>query len=162
MCGPLATFAIGALTSIASFAAQSQEAKAMEENATQAYVNDQQQLNLRGIQEQNAAQQKLQLSKIDEAEKVAAVEVSAAEGGVAGISVGNLVADVQRRSARNRETERTNLGMLTAQLQQEKKGSQATNQGRINSTPKPSILSLVAGIGGAGLDAYNQASEGIA
>jgi hypothetical protein len=49
--------------------------------------------------------------------------------------------------------------MAIDQLQLEKKQSQAQAQSRINSAPRPSALSLVAGIGGAalsGMSTYNQ------
>lgn len=156
MCGPLATFAIGALQAVVSFAAASAEASATEDSARAAYQVDQQQINLRQMQEQDATAQKLHLQNIEEAEVRADAELSGAEAGVGGISIGNLTADITRRAARNRQTERTNLNQTVQQLQMDKKQSQARNQSRINASPKPSPLSLVAGIAGAGLDAYGQ------
>lgn len=159
MCGPLATFAIGALSSVASFAAQNAEAAAVQEAAQSSYEQDQTSLSLRQIQEEDAAAQKLRTQRIEEAKMTSEVEVSAAEAGVAGISVENLVADVGRQSANARQNVRNNLGMTLSQLQLEKKGSRAQNQGRINSAPRPSPLGLIAGIGAAGVKAYEQSIQ---
>lgn len=159
MCGPLATFAIGALQAAVSFAAASAEASATYDAARQSYQVEQDTITKRQMQEQEATAQKLHLQNIEEAQKRSEVELSAAEGNVGGISIGNLVADVTRRAATNRQTERSNLAMTVQQLQLEKKGSQARNQSRINASPKPSPLTLVAGIAGAGLDAYGQMQD---
>ncbi len=156
MCGPLAAFAVSALSSVVSFMAATEESKAVEKSATEAYKQDQKVASLRQIQEQDATAQKLHLANIDEAEKRATVEVSGAEAGVAGISVNNLLADVTRKAATNRQTERENLRMTTRQLQLDKEGSRARNQGRINSAPRPNPLGLVAGIAGAGIKAFGQ------
>lgn len=158
MCAPIAigilSFALSAAGSIAQYAGQMAVAKRTEENAAKAYENDSRQLTIRQIQEQDAAGQKLQQMNLDEAERKGEVEVQAAEGGVAGLSLDGILRDVGARAARNRETERTNLRNVVTQLQYEKKGSQAQNQGRINNAPRPSPFSLVAGIGSAALDTY--------
>ncbi|WP_269929943.1 virion core protein, T7 gp14 family [Aminobacter sp. HY435] len=147
--------AIGVAQSVAQFAAQQQQAKAVEKNAIQAFENDQNQASLRQIQEADALAQKQKLQNLEEAEKVAEVEVSASTANVTGISVGNLVAGIRRRASTNRQTQFENTKMTVAQLQMEKKASRSNAQSRINSAPRPSALSLVAGIGGAMLDGYN-------
>lgn len=166
MCGPLAigalSFAVSAMGQIAEFQAKDAEAKAAHQAATSAYQQDVQTIALRQMQEQDATAQKLQLQNIDEAQRKSAVELAASEAGVAGISVDNLVADVTRNAARNRVAERRNLQMTVTQLQLDKKGSQSGNQGRINQTPRPSPLGLVAGIAGAGLKAFAQGREAMA
>lgn len=149
------SFAVGAAQQIAQFSAANQEAKAVEENANAAFRNDQTQLSLRQMQEADALAQKQKTQNLEEAEKKASVEVSAASAGVAGISVDNLIMDVQRKAARNRQTQFENTKMALAQLQLEKKASRNQAQSRINSAPRPSALGLVAGLGGAALDGYN-------
>lgn len=151
----LITAGIGVAQSVAQYSAQMQQAKAVEQNALQAFRNDQDQASLRQIQEADALAQKQKLQNLEEAEKVAEVEVSAAGANVSGISVGNLVAGIQRRAANNRQTQFENTKMTVAQLQLEKKGSRTNAQSRINSAPRPSALSLVAGIGGSLMDGYN-------
>lgn len=155
MCFDPLTLIIGALSSVAQFAGQMQQSKQNEKNALQAFRNDQTALTLRQLQEQEATAQKTQETNIEEAQKVSEVKLSAAGGGVAGISVANIVGDVKRRAERNRSTQIRNTQMTLAQLQQEKEGARATAQSRINSVPRPSALSLIAGIAGAGLDSYN-------
>lgn len=149
------SFAVGAAQAVATFAAANQEAKATQENAATAFENEQRQSSLRQMQEADAANQKKAIGNIEEAQKVAEVNVSAAGSNVSGISVDNLVMDVRRQSARNRDTIGQNLKMTVAQIQQQKKASQAQAQSRINSAPRPSALSLVAGIGGAALSGVN-------
>lgn len=159
MCAPIAlgllSFAFSAIGSIAQYQGQMAVAKATEENAAKAYENDSRQLTKRQIQEQDAAGQKLQAMNLDEAERKAEVEVQGAEGGVAGLSLDGILRDVGARAARNREVERRNLTYTVDQLQFEKKGSQAQNQGRINNAPRPSPLALVAGIGSAAIDTFS-------
>lgn len=158
MCDPvtlgLLQFGIGAASTVANYSAQQQEAEATKAAAEQAFQNEQSQINLRQMQEQDALRQKQQAQNIEEAEVKASAQVSAAEGGIAGVSVDNILSDVSRRAARNREVEATNTKNIITQLQAEKKASGSRAQSRINSAPKPSPLSLVAGIGGAAIGGY--------
>lgn len=163
MCGPIAagilTFAVSAAQSVAQYSAQKEDAKNQREAARVAYEDDQRQTSLREMQEQDAASQKVASDKLQGAEIAAEASVQAAEGGVAGISVDNLMADISRRGARNRETISENTRMTIAQLQQQKKGSKSNAQSRINAAPNPSALGLVAGLAGAGLSGYNAYSK---
>lgn len=155
----LMTFAVGAVQSIAQYQAASEEAEATRKNALQAYVNDQNAINHRQIQEADASAQKVQQINLEEAKKVSEVRLSASSAGVSGISVDNLVADVTRQASQNRQNQFDNTRMAINQLQLEKKSSQMQAQSRINSAPRPSALSLIAGIGGAalsGMSTYNQ------
>lgn len=151
----LMSFAVGAVQSIAQYNAQAQEAEAVRENALQAYNNDEIALAHRQIQEADASGQKVQQINLDEAKKVSEVKLSASSAGVSGISVDNIVGDVTRQASQNRQNQFDNTKMAINQLQLEKKQSQAQAQSRINSAPKPSALSLIAGIGGAALSGMN-------
>lgn len=155
----LMSFAVGAVQSIAQYQAASEEAEATRKNALQAYANDQNAINHRQIQEADAGSQKAAQINLEEAKKVSEVRLSASSAGVSGISLDNLVGDVTRQAATNRQNQFDNTRMAINQLQLEKKQSQAQAQSRINSAPKPSALSLIAGIGGAalnGMSTYNQ------
>lgn len=147
----LATFAVGAAQSVAGYAAQKSEAAANKANARQAWANNQTQLTLRSMQEEDALRQKQRQSLIEEAQVSAETQASAASAGVSGISLDNLLSDVSRRAATNRETERENTRMTLMQIKEERKGVNAKGQSQINSVPKPTGLSLVAGVGGAAL-----------
>lgn len=159
MCSPLAlgifSFAMQGAQAVAGYMAQKQEYETNKENAREAWKNEQQQLTLREMQEQEALRQKETQQNIEEARAAADVEVSGAAAGVAGISMDNLLRDVGRRAATNRQVEQTNTDMIISQLKAERKGVNAQAQSRINSVAKPSPLSLIAGIGSAGISGYN-------
>lgn len=146
---------IGIIGSIAQFSQQSSLAKRNEENALQAYRNEQQQLTLRQIQEDQAAKQKMQETNIEAAQKEAEVEVSAVGSNLAGISVGNIIGDVKRRALRAKTNQQRNLEMTVTQLEMEKKASRAQAQSRVNSVPRPSPLTLLAGVAGDLFSGFN-------
>lgn len=155
----IATFAVGAAQSVVSYGAQKAEYAANKENARQAWANNQTQLTLRAMQEEDALRQKQRQSLIEEAQVSAETQVSAAASGVAGISVENLLADVSRRAATNREVEKENTRMTLQQIREERKGINAKGQSQINSVAKPTGLSLVAGLGGAALSGATSYSK---
>lgn len=159
MCTPIAlgvlSAGMGVVQSVAQFQAQRQEAASTKANAQKAWAIDQNQITQRQMQEEDALRQKQQAQNIEEAEVKAAAKVGAIEGGVSGISVDNIIADVGRQASRNRLTEETNYRNIASQLQLQRKGVSAQAESRINSAPKPSALSLVAGIGGSVIDGFN-------
>lgn len=158
MCGPLAlgiaSFALSAVGQVVGFIGADQQAKAQQESARVAYENDVRQIATRQVQETDAANRKLQMMELDEADRKAEAQVAAAGAGVAGLSVDAIMRDIGARAARNKETEKLNVRYVVNQLQYDKKGSQARGQGRINDAPRPSPLGLLVGIGGSALDAY--------
>jgi hypothetical protein len=150
----LLSFAVGATQSVLSFVGASQDAKAEREAAIKDNAQTQNQLSLRQLQEQDAAARTKQQQNIEEAQASADVQTSAAAGGVAGISVDNILQDVGRRAAGNRVAATENVKMTIAQLALEKKGSRTRAQGRINQARDPNPLSLVAGLGASALGGY--------
>ena len=156
------SFAVSGAQAVATYAAGVQESKAVHEAAVVDNDNAQKQISLRQMQEADALHQKQQAENLQQAKAESAVALSAASSGVAGVSVDNLIADVQRNGARNRMTAFENTKMAVNQLQQERESATATAKSRINSAPKPSVLSLVAGIGGAALGGYNTYNKAIA
>lgn len=163
MCTPfalgLASFAVGAVQSVAQFVGQRQQAKANEAAAKEAWRIDQNQITKRQMQEEDALRQKQEAQNIEEAQVKASAAVGAIQGGVSGISVDNIIADVGRQASRNRVTEEENYRMVASQLQTQRQKVSADAQSRINSVPRPSALSLVAGIAGSaieGVNAYNK------
>lgn len=151
----LISFGVGAVQSIAQYSAQKQEAKQNQENAESAWAQQQNQLTKRAMQEEDALRQKQQTMNIEEAQAKASTVASAAGAGVAGLSLDNIVADVGRRASFNRQAEEENTRNTLAQIRMERKGVNSQAQSRINSVPKPSALSLVAGIGGAAIKGYS-------
>lgn len=168
MCAPIAlaaaSFAIGAAQSVAQFQAQSEDAKAQEQafwqnrsSALAAAADKQKSLAVREIQEGEKTTQKVSSSLREEAEKQAQARVSAAVGGVSGISVDNIVSDLGRRAAANRAVAEENYRNIALQLADERRATEAEAQTRINSVQrgrKPSTASLALGIAGAGVKAF--------
>lgn len=160
----LATFALSAMSSVASFAQKQQEADAQTErynqnvqNALAAGRDQHNQLALRQMQEQRADSQKQHVMNLEGAEKAAEVSVSAAGGGVGGLSVDALLSDIRRKTAMNRATMSENYKMTAAQLQAQNKAVVNQEQSRINSMAPgsdPSPLGMVGEIVGSGLKAY--------
>ncbi len=159
MCDPVSmgilTFAVSGVQAAAQYSAKREEATTNANNSVEAWKDQQTQLTQREMQEQDALRQKQTQQNIEEAQARAEVQTSAAAAGVSGISLDNLLSDVGRRAATNRQVEKTNTDMIFSQLRQERKGTNSQAQSRINSVASPSPLSLIAGIGSAGISGYN-------
>jgi len=155
----LLTFGIGALQTGLEFMGARQTAKAEREAAVAANAQNQNALTLRQVQEGQALAQKKQQYNIEEAVAASQVEANAVAGGVDGLSLNNLLADVTRRSAYNRSVADQNFDMTIQQMESEKKGSASTAKSRVKAASGPSPLSLVAGLGAAGLSGYNAYSK---
>ena len=165
MCAPLAI--AGAAVSMAqagvSFMAQQADyqnkAEAWRENyrsSLEAGRGEQRSIQLRAAQEAEAASQKMYVSHLEQAQKVAEAQVSAAEGGVSGLSVDNIVGDLKRSAALNRTTIATNAKMTALQLTEEMKASDVRTKNRINSMERPTAPSpagLVLNLAGAAIGA---------
>jgi hypothetical protein len=155
------SLAVGVAQAVAGFAAAQQDYDAKANTWKQNVVNswaagrdEQGQILNRQLQEQDALVQKEHLISLEEAEKVSEGSVSAAYGGVSGISVDNLLADISRKSAINRSVERENWRMTAAQLDAQNKGTVTTMQNRINSVERPTSPSpagLLLNVASAGV-----------
>lgn len=168
MCPPIlaiAGFAVSAASSVMGFAAQSQQADAQTAAWQQNYTNalaanrdTENQDTERQLQEADAAGQKVALNNVQVAQKQASVAASAASGGVSGISVDSLVADIGQQGSMNKLTIQRNFQNTVSQLQAEKDASVDQAQSRINSmqpgTP-PNPASLALNVAGAGLNTFN-------
>lgn len=133
------------------------KAQAWRQNYTAALVagrHEQDQLTTRAIQENEAAAAKMHLQQVDEAKKVAEAQVSAAAGGVSGVSVANIVNDLKRSSAYNRVIIDANAKMTAAQIRQDQIASVDRIKSRINSMERPTApnpLGFVLGAVGSAL-----------
>lgn len=156
--------AVGIASSVAQFSAAQSDYQARAEQWRSNVVNswaaareEQKQLLARELQEQEAYAQKSHLSLVEQAEKQATAEVSAAGAGVSGISVGNLVADIGRKAATNRVLAERNWMNTAQQLRQEQGATVTRASNRINSVSvptSPSSAGLLAGIGGSAIKAF--------
>lgn len=164
MCAPVIGLAFGVLSSVASFAAQSQQAAAQESqyqqnavNAKMAMINEYQQENLRQIQEGQKKSAEDVQTNLKAAQAKAHTQAAAAEAGVTGISVDNLVADIGKQASDEMSAREYNYLSTVTQIQRQKEASRNQAQSRINSVPhgiQPSPLALVAGIGTAFAKSY--------
>ena len=144
--------------------------------ADQAYADEISQLNLRLMQEQEAAAQAKQQSAKAGLQQRGAIEAS----GRLGNTVDNLIADYYRQQAQFDYATERNLAFTGNQLQEQKRGSAATRGSRIASQqpyikqpvldplkplkqPSPSagpyILQGISSVVGAGVQAYGMSQQ---
>lgn len=152
--------AVAVAQSVVSFAAAQSDydAKAAQwkqnyENALAAGRDEQKQLQLRIMQEQAGHVQQQQQANIEGAEIRAEAEVSAATGGVSGISLDNILHGINMKIGQKKAAEETNHLNTVAQLNESLKATKSTIQNRINSvatpvSPNPLGYAL-QGVGGA-------------
>jgi hypothetical protein len=168
MCPPIVlaglSLAVGTLGAVTSYRAnqqqaalQTQQSEQNAENSVDALRQEYSQLQLRQLQEGDKAVAESHRMRIEEAQAKSRARLSAAEAGVTGISVDSLVADIGAQADLEEEARRYNYNATIEQLHQEQLSAKARAEGRILSVPrgvKPSPMTLVAGIGGAAVDAF--------
>jgi hypothetical protein len=151
---------VSGLSAVAQYNAQVDDFNQQERMWKENYVNslaagreEQNQLTLRGIQEQEAFSQKDQGYVIEEAVATAEAENSAAAAGVGGVSVANLIQQGARSAGYNRYWARANYDTTAAQLTQEQRGTVTRIKQRINSVTRPvkpnpagAMLSVIGGV----------------
>lgn len=162
MCAPMAALAaiVSVAQSVVSFGAAQDDynAKAAQwrqnvTNSLHSGAEDQKKLLLRISQEQDAFVQKRHLSEVEGAETAAQAEVSAAQAGVSGLSLDNIITGIGQDISRNQQADRTNYENTVVQLTSELESTNTRIQNNINSvqTPtKPNPMGYaLQGIGGA-------------
>lgn len=152
--------AVAVLSSVVSFAAAQADYQARAEQWKANYVSalasgreEQQQIQLRMMQEDDALAQKEQASRIEGAEVSADAEVSAGAAGVGGISLANIMTGINRKVDMKVQADRTNHFNTAAQLSEELKATNTNVKNRINSVARPTAPNplgyVLQGIGGA-------------
>lgn len=178
MCEPislaLATFALGAMQAVTTFQAQEQahaQGAAVAQRETERYYEnvkasraanrqDHVALHSRELQERDALQEKNRIAAIEGARARGRQAAATGESSVTGISVDNILADVERGPANDQVQREASYMNTVSQLREEMKGADARSEARINSM-KPgynpvapaSGAALALGIAGAGLSA---------
>lgn len=125
--------------------------------ASRSMLEQARQLSLRQEQERAAALDKKRMSNIEAAQLQGRIVASAGEAGVAGMSISNLLADVERTRLNNEGTINRNLEAINQQADVERKALLTQAEGRINSVQqgvRPSLLATGLQIGGIALDGY--------
>lgn len=141
------------------FAAQKQQYELNAQNARDATMAQYRQLDRKMRQESIKAEQEKFKNNIQTAKAAARAKVAAAEGGVSGVSVDNLIGDIYGQSGRFDTAVDANLETTNQFLQGEKDVAEAGGQSQINSvaipTP-PNPMSMVVDIFSAGASAGAQ------
>jgi hypothetical protein len=105
------------------------------------------------IEEEEASSQRQTQNIIEGAQVRSEAEASAAAANVGGISVANIMLDVNRQIAAKKTSEETSYQNKARQLQEENKATVNTIQNRINSVERPTAPNamgfVLQGIGGA-------------
>lgn len=161
MCGPLATFAISAVSSVVGFAGEQQDYESKSAQWKQNYVNalaagrdEQNQINQKQMQEGDALDQKQHLSMLEAAQAEGQAKVAAQADGVAGQGVNLMIRDVQGKAAYNQTVNEQNYMNVAQQLTSERQSAQKRIQDRINSVARPSspsAMNAILGVAGAGV-----------
>lgn len=158
MCEPTA-LAIGsfALTAGGEIASHKGQRKAAKENKRAALADlriQQHDLSLRQQEEQAASAREIDQARRQGREARSFGLATAAEAGVAGLSVDALLGDILRDEVSAVETLETNTTITLDQLQRMKAGAAATAQSNINAVQGPSVGATALRIGGSALDTY--------
>ncbi|TPJ33677.1 hypothetical protein [Mesorhizobium sp. B2-8-3] len=151
---------VAVASSVVSFAAAQADYQARAEQWKQNYVNalasgreEQQQIQVRMMQEEAAHSQKDQASRIEGAEVAAEAEVSAGAAGVGGISLDNILTGINRKVDMKVQADKTNYLNTATQLTEELKATNTNIKNRINSVQRPTAPNplgyALQGIGGA-------------
>lgn len=106
-------------------------------NSEAAARDEHRQILTRQMQEQDKTLQKDHISRIEQAQKGATAEVQAAKGGVSGISLSNIVDDINQKSLLNRTYADRNYMFIVADTQEQLKASDTRALSRINSVERP-------------------------
>jgi hypothetical protein len=145
MCEPISiSLAIGALTAATSAVGQKQQADAQEkqqklasQQERQRYLEEVTSLRQQQAQEQVARSQRLQEAEVKGKEAKASAVVAAGEGGVAGLSVEALVANISRKEATYAFSEQKQAEMMNTARTMELQSAGSGYQRNMLSINKP-------------------------
>ena len=176
----LATFALGATQAVTAYGAQADahaQGEALAQRETERYYanvkasqaanrEDHVALHSRELQERDALIEKNRITAIDGARARGKQAAATGESNVTGISVDNILADVERGPATDQVQREATYMNTVAQLREEMKGADARSTARINSlklgynpVAPASGAALALGVAGAGLNAYGTYSK---
>ncbi len=174
MCDPfsITTLALSAAASAAQYKAQSDQAQAQAkyqntvalQSGQIAQKNYLQQTGAAGAEIMQGSQQVSQQIATNQTRGLQAAstaQAAAADAGVGGNSVDELLQDFRRQEAEASDTLRQNNSFNVSQIQSQEAGLQAQAQGRIASSRPgpitgPSSLALGLSLAGSGFSSYNQ------
>lgn len=152
-----ASMVIGGASAVTGYMAQQEQAKAQSaanaqtaQAALDARNHSMQQLQTRGLQERDAASEKLFESRIQAMEGASSAAAMSAAKGMQGTTVDALAREYYAKQGRQEQSITTTANNTLQQLAAEQDAVQAQYESRINATPsvkEPSLWGLGLGIG---------------
>lgn len=112
-----------------------------------------QDISIRGIEERDAAGDRIQEAYRQAAERSSMARVSAIEAGVGGQSAEDVLGDITGDASRYATSVRRNLVVTLDQLQRIREGAAAEAESRINSVPRASLAATALRVFGGVTDA---------
>ncbi len=166
MCDPVTigalTAVLGATEAVTSYVGGRQASEANRQAANFNYAREQDAIGRQDVQLQQENSQKAFDTAITSASERGKIAVSAAEGGLAPSSMISQLNAGMFGIGRSRDAELTNLTNTRNQLSENRVDAAIKRDTQIASMPKPTVASLVIGVGKAGLaagNAYNTAKK---
>lgn len=171
MCGPAAApfaaqLAITAVSTAMAYQASNQQAKAQTKqyeankaNSLTAMRDEQAALQTRQQQENMAASEQIQNTRLEELKRMSTANVAFGESGMTGATLDRAFRDIQRTAGNEVMNIQQNRDWTLDSLNQNLKGSATTALSRINSVSKgtkPNLASFLISGAGQGLSHYTQ------
>lgn len=144
----IASLAIKSAGDIGDYMAQKKNSQANKAAAIASQVGQVNDINLRELQEKQAASQEIEAASRQTKTVLSQARLSASEAGVSGASVDALLNDIGAENSTYTGDVQQNLSNTQAQLERQKQGVYAQTQDRINSAPAPNPFALALRIGG--------------
>lgn len=162
MCDPMlmaaASFAVGAVQSVAQYQAQEQQAEATQKAALASMRDSYQQAQVLYEQNANEAAQKEREGQLKTRAAKATAVTSAGESGLQGSGVATLANDYAGQQAVFVSDVELNKKASDSQVLAQARGARSQAVSRIASAPSPSILGAALGVAGSAVNAYGQYS----
>lgn len=165
----IASFTIGAASSVMEYSAQSQQAKAQTaaykqniEASRSAAVNSYAAQQNKQLQARAAASQDLQSNQIDAIKARSTATVAAGEAGVSGLSVDALMGDFYAQEGRYERTLDQNYQMQADAIRSEMDGTEAQAESRMHSMApgsKPSFMGAAVRVAGSAVGSYSMYTD---
>lgn len=149
------TLALGATEAVSSYVGGKQAAEANRQAANYNFAREQDAIGRQDVQLQQENSQKAADTAITQAAERGKIAVSAAEGGLAPSSIVSQLNAGMFGIGRQRDAELTNFTGQRNQLSENRVDAAVKRDTQIASMPKPTVASLVIGLGKAGLSAAN-------
>jgi hypothetical protein len=140
--------AIQAAQGVAQYAGAKQEAKAARTSAKESYDVEQAALQARALQTGAAATEKMSALAQKGRQELARLNVSTGESGVGGLLSQRLASASSAATSADIASARGQLDADLAQIELEKRASEATAKGRLRAARGPNLLTSILGVAG--------------